>query len=168
MNLLKFALGLMACVLLRLVFLQFPNFEPIVAMVVPVAASMGGLAGFLFALVANASFDFISGRIGSWTLYTSLTYGIVGFGAWFFLKGKELRIRHFVGYSVVGVLFFDLVTALLFGWQFGQTLQNTLLGQIPFTLNHLAGALFFSLTITPVAWAFLFKQEAPAAVASTA
>ena len=168
MRLLKFALALLACVLLRLVFLQFPNFEPIVAMAIPVAASMGGLAGFLFALLANLSFDFISGRVGLWTLYTSLAYGLVGFGAWFFLHGRELKIRHFIGYSVAGVLFFDLVTALLFGLQFGQTLQNTLVGQIPFTLNHLAGALFFSLTITPVAWGFLFKQEEPVVLASNA
>ncbi len=168
MKLLKFVLAFFACVLLRLVFQAYPNFEPIVALAIPVAASMGGLAGFLFAVLANLSFDFISGRVGLWTVYTSLAYGFVGFGAWFFLKGRELKLKHFVGFSVLGVLFFDLVTALLFGLQFGQTLQNTLIGQIPFTMNHLLGSIFFSLTITPLAWAFFFRHESVLPVASSA
>lgn len=161
MKLLKFAFVLFACVLLRLalVSLPLPNIEPIVALAMPLAASLGGVAGFAFALLANASFDFISGKVGLWTVYTSLAYGLVGFGAWWFLRGKALKAKHFIGYSVAGVLFFDLVTALMFGWQFAQTLEATLLGQIPFTFYHLLGATFFSLTLAPIAWNYLFKSE---------
>lgn len=150
---LKFACGLALCVLIRL-FSFAPNVEPIMGFTMPFAKKYGKYAGLVFALVALVAIDFFTKRIGLWTLYTGIAYATVGFAAgWFFSKRKAER-KNFLLFSVAGTLFFDLTTALLFGWQFNQTLAVTLISQIPFTVSHLLGNAAFALLVSPaILWA---------------
>jgi uncharacterized membrane protein YbaN (DUF454 family) len=57
----------------------------------------------------------------------------------------------YVKASVVSILYFDAVTGLTIGpLFFGQTFMGSLLGQIPFTIMHLAGAITFSAILSPI------------------
>lgn len=136
----KCAMGLFISTLAAFAMAPLPNIEPIMATTLPYAKRHGVWVGAAFALIALAAKDYAMGMVGWWTVYAGLAYAGVGFAAGYVLpRLKEVKTKHWVGFAVVGTLAFDLVTALAFGWQFGQPLAMTLIGQIPFTLMHLAG-----------------------------
>jgi len=149
-NSVRFFFGLITCILLRLVQ-PFPNVEPIMATMMPFAGKFGKVSGFLFASVSLVSFDFISGRLGMWTVYTGIAYGLVGIAASVFLGGiRNVSRRHFVAFAFFGTIFYDAVTAFFFGLQFHQPLLMTAVAQVPFTLYHLAGNLVFAAAVSPL------------------
>ena len=155
---LKISAGLGLCILVRL-FSLAPNVEPIMGFTMPYAKKYGKYAGLVFALLALVAMDFFTKRIGLWTLYTGIAYASVGFSAGWFFSARKASRKNFVLFSIAGTLFFDITTALLFGWQFNQTLAATMIGQIPFTASHLAGNVVFALVLSPaVLWA-LDKTE---------
>jgi hypothetical protein len=61
--------------------------------------------------------------------------------------------------AIAGTLVFDLVTALVFGWQFGQTLTQTLVGQIPFTIYHVLGNAVLAFFLSPAIFKFLAPSK---------
>ncbi|MFH1258011.1 MAG: hypothetical protein V1658_03670, partial [Candidatus Micrarchaeota archaeon] len=147
----KFALGLAVITILRMIQMPLPNIEPIMATMLPFAKKYGKIAGFVFASVALASFDFISGRLGMWTIYCAIAYGAIGFAAGkYFANKKTHKMRYYLGFGVIGTIFYDAVTALLFGFQFGQPLAVTIAGQIPFTLYHLMGNMAMIAILSPL------------------
>ena len=157
----KFAFGLALCVLARL-FAFAPNVEPIMGFTMPYAKKYGKYAGLAFALIAMVSIDFFTQRLGLWTLYTAGAYAVIGFAAGRFFETRKSNRKNFLAFAVAGTLFFDVATALLFGWQFRQPLELTLLGQIPFTASHLLSNAAAALLLSPaIAWA-LDKTPSPA------
>ncbi len=158
-NSLKFAVGIALTVLTRFIP-HPPNFEPILATTMPFAKRFGRFAGFLFAFAALAAIDFVSGRLGLWTVYTAVTYGVVGWLAAVYLQRvSRVGRKHFVGFAIVGTLFYDAVTAFFFGLQFNQTLAQTLVGQIPFTLMHLAGSITLAALVSPLLYKYFVADE---------
>lgn len=158
-NSLKFAVGIALTILARFIP-HPPNFEPILATTMPFAKRFGRIAGFLFAFAALAAIDFISGRLGLWTLYTAVTYGVIGWFAAVYLQSvSRVGRMHFVGFAVFGTVLYDAVTAFFFGMQFRQTLAQTLVGQIPFTLMHLAGSITLAALVTPVLYKHFVADE---------
>ena len=158
----RFLVGIALCVLVRLVP-HPPNFEPVLGFTLPFAKKYGKYFGLAFAVLAMASIDFVTGRLGWWTVYTAGAYGVIGFiaGVW----GKNLvGFTRTAGFTVAATLFFDATTAFLFGMQFNQPLAVTFAGQVPFTAMHLAGNLFFVLAVSPLVSRFLVQDYAPAAV----
>lgn len=165
----RYTAGLALCVLARL-FSIAPNVEPIMGFTMPFAKKFGKYAGFAFALVAMVSIDFFTHRLGLWTVYTAGAYALIGFAAGRFFAQRSASRKNLLAFSIAGTIAFDAFTALLFGWQFGQPLEFTMLGQIPFTVNHLLGNAAFALIASPaIAWA-LDKTEAvqPSLAASKA
>lgn len=79
--------------------------------------------------------DIIPGHIGLWTLYTPIAWALVA--TWFSTHNKSNSLLQLSKLSLTGVLLFDFTTALLFGLQYQQTLTQTIIGQIPFTLSHI-------------------------------
>ena len=158
-NSVKYFFGLLACILLRTVQ-PFPNVEPIMAVMMPFARKSGKIAGFVFSFVALVSFDFISERSGMWTVYTGITYGLLGVAASVFLgKISTVSRRHFVAFAFFGTLFYDAVTAFLFGLQFHQPLLMTAVAQVPFTLYHLAGNIVFAAVLSPLIQKHIIENE---------
>ena len=93
--------------------------------------------------------DLLVGKVGSWTILTALTYGAVGVWGGYFLQHRSATTKNFVIASVVGTLFFDLITGVIAGpLMFGQSATIAVIGQIPFTIRHLMGNLLFAL-LTP-------------------
>jgi len=155
---LKFVAGLAATILLRLVQ-AVPNVEPIMGIGLPYSKAFGAVAGFAFAFLSLVSFDFISGRLGLWTVYCGLAYGAIGFFAANYLRSKNGRM-HYAAYSFTATIAYDAVTAFLFGLQFNQPLAVTFVGQVPFTLYHLIGNVSLSAIISPLIYAhFLAEPE---------
>lgn len=146
----KYVLTFLFCVFVR-VIPRPPNIEPVMTASMPFAKEFGKYAGFAFAALSVLALDIIVGRVGYWTVYTSLAYGIVGYAAWWWLSSKkEVRGKDYLIFAFFATIFYDIVTALAFGMQFGQSLEVTLLGQIPFTLYHLLGNLPMAYFLSPL------------------
>lgn len=146
----RFGLGLILIWLLRLIPMPLPNIEPIMATTLPFAKKFGKIAGFALPFIAIVAFDLIT-RPGIWTIYTATTYGLIGyFAANYFGKIKKVKMRHYLGVGIIGTIAYDAITALIFGWQFGQPVGLTIAGQIPFTLYHLIGNLLLIPILVPI------------------
>jgi hypothetical protein len=149
-NSVKYVLALLFCVFVR-ILPRPPNVEPVMTATMPFAKEFGGYAGFAFAAFSMLALDFVSGRVGYWTIYTALAYGVVGYTAWAWLsRKKEARGIDYAKFAFFATIFYDAVTAAAFGMQFGQSLQVTLIGQIPFTLYHLLGNFLMAYLVSPL------------------
>ena len=120
---------------------------------------MGKLAGLFFTLLAILSFDLITGTLGVWSIMTAGTYAILGIAAGFYFKNKENKARYYIGFSVVGTLIYDAITGIGTGMLFfKQSFMLTLMGQIPFTLYHLAGNIAFAAIISPLLYKWVLDN----------
>ena len=63
-------------------------------------------------------------------------------------------------FAAASTILFDFVTALFFGWQFHQPLAITLLGQVPFTLNHLLGNVLLCVFVSPLLYRYVLENPA--------
>ncbi len=151
MKLVKYALSIVFCNAYRLLRI-IPNNDPIMGCMLPFSRQDKWWQGALFALLTMVSFDFITMRVGIWTAVTALTYASLGLLFHFAYKriGK-VKLKHYLGSGVVGVLIFDFVTGVLFGPAiFGVGFLQAFIGQIPFTVMHLVTVTGFILILTPL------------------
>jgi len=152
MKLFKYALSILFCNAFR--FLRFiPNNDPIMACMLPFAKQDKWWQGALFAFLTMVSFDFITMKVGLWTAVTALTYAGLGIMFHFVYKKQagKVKLRHYIGSGIAGVLIFDFVTGVLFGpAMFGMSFAQAAIGQIPFTVMHLLTATFFIILLTPL------------------
>ncbi|MFA6419696.1 MAG: DUF6580 family putative transport protein [archaeon] len=133
-----------------------PNNDPIMAFMLPVSKNEKAYKAFLFPFVTMVSFDIITGYIGVWTLVTALTYA--GLGLFFsrYMKKrienkKNIGLKNYLGCGVLGVLIFDFVTGVLATpFMFGMSFEQAFVGQIPFTLLHLASVSAFIVVLVPI------------------
>ena len=148
----KYTLGFVLTLLFRLVtpLVGLSNISPLMATQLTGSKAYGALLGGLYGAASFVLLDLLVGRIGSWTITTSITYGIVGVvGAWY-LNNKEASAKNFVVASIVGTLFFDLITGVLMGPLFyDQSWSSAIIGQIPFTARHLVGNMTFAALLAP-------------------
>lgn len=162
---LKFAVMLVLVVLTRLAP-RPPNVEPVMCSMLPFARRDGKLAAFVFAFLSMLLLDGVQGRVGMWTLYTAVAYGVVGWLAAAYLQGRASVSRwRYAGFAAVGTIFYDAVTALMFGLQFRMPLELVVAGQIPFTLYHLAGNVLLAATVTPLLAKYVVDNPALAPAA---
>ncbi|MEN9647720.1 MAG: hypothetical protein RLY57_524 [Candidatus Parcubacteria bacterium] len=150
---LKFFVSFAIVLLFRLVrgLFTLPGLEPVMTTTIPFAKEGGKVAGFLFAAFSIAIFDVVTGTAGWGTVVNATTYGIVGVAAASWFQRHEFSRTNTVGFAIVGTLFYDLITGviatpLLYPISFGQAA----VGQIPFTLWHLAGNVAFVTLVSPL------------------
>ena len=152
-NWLKFIIGWVVCLAIRLVPFRPPSLEPIMTTTMPFAKQYGGVAGFIFGSASMILYDAVQGKVGSWTWITAFAYGAVGWGAAVFLKSRPAKIRWFVSYAIIGTLVFDIATGLSVGpLFFGQPFIEAVVGQIPFTLIHLSTNVMLAATVSPLVY----------------
>lgn len=156
----KFIIAWATCLIIRLIPFRPPNIEPLMATQMPFAKSYGSVCAYAFGFFSILLFDIILGKVGLWTVITAVTYGFVGVAAaWFFNKFKKTPFG-FVKYAIIGTLFYDGLTGLTIGpLMFHQSFMEALIGQIPFTLNHLLGNIFLSLTLSPLVYRWIVVNE---------
>jgi len=145
----KMIAGLVLCIAARLALMPLPNVEPIMGIMLPFAKKYGAIVGAAFAFLALASIDFVTGRLGLWTLYCGAAYAGLGYAAGTWLPRFKTSRWRFAGFAALGVIAYDAVTAFAFGMQFGQPLWATALAQIPFTAMHLVGGVGFAAIVSP-------------------
>ena len=156
----KYIIGLVIVVLIRLIP-HPPNIEPIMATLMPLSKRWGWLSGMLFSLVAILGYDVLSGTLGSWSLVTSLTYAALGIAAGIYLKNRTSSARHYVAFAIFGTLFYDAVTGVGMSTLLWHTpFMVALLGQIPFTVNHLLGNIVLAAVLSPALYRLVITNPA--------
>ena len=158
---LKFALGWGAVFLFRLIPFRPPNFEPMLATIMPFSKRYGVLGSFLFGFLGIVLFDAVTSGWGIWTVVTAIAYGLLGAGSCLFFKNREASIKNFLSFGIAGTLFYDAVTGLTIGPIFqGQPFAVALAGQIPFTLMHLLGTVVFATLLSPALYRWVVSNDA--------
>jgi len=159
-NWFKFILGVLLCLLIRMIPFRPPNIEPILATQMPFSKAYGPFVGFSFAFLSILLFDFLTRSFGVWSFFTSLTYGVLGIWAFYFFKNRESNKWNYAKFAIIGTLFFDMVTGLLIGpLFFNQSFIQALMGQIPFTLWHLLGNVSFAVILSPAIHHYIIENQ---------
>lgn len=157
-NIIKYFIGLLTVIALRLIP-HPPNVEPIMSTMMPFSKKWGWLSGMIFCLLAIISFDLLTGTLGVWSLVTAGTYALLGILAGLYFKNKENKIRYYVGFSIVGTIIYDAITGIGIGMVFfNQSFAATFIGQIPFTLYHLAGNIALSIVVSPLLYKWVITN----------
>ena len=149
-NPLKYVIGLLTVLFFRVVP-HPPNVEPVMSSMMPFSKKGGWIAGMIFCLIAIIGYDFLTGTLGVWSLFTAGAYAALGaFAGWFF-KNRESKVKNYVLFAIIGTLLYDAVTGIGLGvLVFNQSFMTTLIGQIPFTLYHLMGNIVLSAVLSPL------------------
>lgn len=135
-----------------------PNVEGITSTLMPFSKKWGWIGGIIFGVFSVLVFDLITGTIGMWTISTAGMYALIAVLASYYLKRRN-RIIHYVGFSVFATLLYDAVTGVIFGTLvFGQPFMMTLMGQIPFTLYHLAGNVVLAGVLSPLLYRWVMDN----------
>ncbi len=156
----KYGAALLGCLAVRLLPFRAPNIEPILAAAMPFAKRGGAASGFLFGAGSILLFDIVTGTMGMWTLITAFSYGLVGAGAAWFLRGRGNSRGAYAAYAVAGTILYDALTGLTVGpLFFGQPFFAALAGQIPFTMLHLLGNTVFAVTVSPFVYQWITSEQ---------
>ncbi|MFA5652122.1 MAG: DUF6580 family putative transport protein [Candidatus Paceibacterota bacterium] len=148
----KYFIGFVGTLIFRLLSPLFGlwNISPLMATELTGSKAYGPVVGGLYGALSMLFVDLIMNKVGVWTIVTSLTYGAVGVLGAIYLKNRKADAKNFVIISIIGTLFFDLITGVLMGpLMFGGSFLAAAIGQIPFTLRHLAGNVFFAAVLAP-------------------
>jgi uncharacterized membrane protein len=159
-NWFKYVVVLIISFLFRLLPFRAPNVEPILSVQMPFARAYGASAGFAFGFLSIVLYDFATKTLGFWTFFTAGAYGLLGLFAYIYFKWREaggaVRTLDYVGFALVGTLFFDAVTGLSVGpLFFHQSFYGAFLGQIPFTALHLVGNISFAFVLSPALYDYV-------------
>ena len=155
-NFFKFILGWLFVFVVRLIPFRPPNIEPVLATQMPFSKHYGKFAGFLFAFINIVIYDSVTSGIGMWTWVTAFAYGFLGVLAGWFFKNRKSSWLNYGIFAVIGTLIYDALTGLTIGpLFFGQPFMEALIGQIPFTLNHLLGNTAFAVVVSPILYSWV-------------
>ncbi len=156
---LKFILGWTAVFLFRLLPFRPPNFEPMLATVMPFSKRYGIAGSFLFGFLGIVLFDAVTSGWGSWTAVTAVCYGGVGLAAHLFFKHREASVRNFLLFGIPATIAYDALTMFIGPIFMHQPLMAALSGQISFTLMHLLGTVVFSALLSPALYRWVVQNE---------
>ncbi|MEX2436908.1 MAG: hypothetical protein WD471_01985 [Candidatus Paceibacterota bacterium] len=156
----KFLLSWVIILIIRLIPFRPPNVEPILATLMPFSKRYSKISIFLFGFMSMVVLDFVMSSVGIWTLITGTAYGLLGLWSCSYFEKRKGNIKNFVVFSIFGTLAYDFVTGLLIGpIFFGQPFLVALIGQIPFTLNHLVGNIAFAVILSPIIQRWIVRNE---------
>jgi len=156
---LKFLIGWTAVFLFRLIPFRPPNFEPMLATVMPFSKRYGVLGSFLFGFLGIVLYDAITSGWGSWTWVTAICYGSLGVGSYYFFKNREASAKNFLMFGIPATVAYDAITMMIGPVFNGQLLMVALIGQIPFTLMHVLGTSVFAVVLSPAIYYWVVKNE---------
>lgn len=148
----KFVVGFIGTLTFRLVtpLIGFANISPLMATELAGGKAYGPLIAGAYGALSIFLLDVLVGKVGVWTIWTTISYAVVGIGGAWFMQRRAASAKNFIIASVVGTLFFDFVTGVMMGpLVFSQPFTEAFFGQIPFTLRHLGGNIFFAAALAP-------------------
>lgn len=156
---LKFLIGWTAVFLFRLIPFRPPNFEPMLATVMPFSKRYGLTGSFLFGFLGIVLYDAVTSGWGSWTWVTAICYGLLGVGAHYFFKNRAASVKNFLIFGVPGTVAYDAVTMMIGPVFNAQPIAVAFVGQIPFTLMHVLGTVVFATLLSPVLYRWVIQNE---------
>ena len=87
-------------------------------------------------------------------------YGLLGVFSYFYFKNRESKAWNYFKFAMVGTIIYDAISGLGIGTlMFGQSLSEAAIGQIPFTLSHLAGNLVFAVVLSPLVYKLVVAND---------
>ncbi len=156
----KFFLLTIACLLFRMIPFRVPNVEPLTAVLMPISSTYGRAAGVLFTIASVLLSDTLTATLGLHTFFTMGAFMVLAIWAGSYFENRKGSVRSYVGFAIIGTLFFDAATGLIIGPIFyGQPMSLALAGQIPFTALHLLGNVVFAATLSPAIDHFLIRKR---------
>ncbi len=156
---LKLLIGWTVVFLFRLIPFRPPNFEPMLATMMPFSKRYGALGTFLFGFLGVVLFDAATAGWGTWTWVTALCYGGLGVASFYYFQNREPTRANFIGFSVVGTLAYDAVTMFIGPLFNAQPLALAISGQIPFTIMHLIGAVVYAAVLSPALYRWVVQSD---------
>ena len=156
---LKFVIGWTAVFFFRLIPFRPPNFEPMLATVMPFSKRYGIVGSFLFGFLGIVLYDAITSGWGTWTAITAVCYGLLGVAAHLFFKNRDASVRNFLLFGIPATVVYDAVTMMIGPLFMQQPLMAALIGQISFTLMHLTGTIVFSVLLSPALYRWVIENE---------
>jgi len=158
-NWIKYILTFVSVMIIRLLPFRAPNVEPIMASVMPLGKSFGGIASFIFGSLSIVIYDSVTSGIGIWTFVTAIAYGLLGLGASYYFRNRS-GWKNYAIYAFIATIIYDAVTGLTIGpLFFHQSLTVSLIGQIPFTVLHLISNVSFAIVLSPALEAWFVKER---------
>lgn len=148
----KYVLGFISTLFFRLLspYLGMWNMSPLMATELTGSKAYGPVVAGAYGFFSMILLDIIVGRVGSWTIVTSITYGLIGVWGAYFLKNRSATSINFIKASIIGTLLFDIITGILMGpIMYSQPWSAAIIGQIPFTLRHLTSNIVFAGILSP-------------------
>lgn len=159
-NYFRFAVGLVLCLLVRLIPLRAPNVEPIFATMMPMSKAYGSLMSFSFAVSSILLYDTITNTLGVQTFFTAGAFGILSLWATRYFNKNKANKWDYVRFAIIGTLFFDALTGLTVGpIFFHQSFFSSVVGQIPFTALHLVSNIAFAFILSPAIYNFFVRKR---------
>ena len=156
---LKYLIGWTAVFLFRLIPFRPPNFEPMLATVMPFSKRFGVVGSFLFGFLGIVLYDAITSGWGSWTWATALCYGLLGVAAHYYFRNRDASVKNFLVFGIPATILYDAVTMFIAPIFNGQPLAVALAGQIPFTLMHVLGTAVFATLLSPALYRWVVQNE---------
>ncbi len=154
---LKYLTGIVVVIGLRLLP-HPPNIEPITATLMPFGKQFGILGGALFGAITVLLYDLFTGTLGMWSLLTVSGFVLLGVASGMYFKKDRGRFGY-LRFAIVGTIGYDVLTGLSVGpLFFGQPFMEALVGQVPFTMYHLAGNILLALVLSPLIEKWVVKN----------
>jgi len=127
-----------------------PNIEMLMPFVLAAGLAGGPLYGLALGGCVRGLYDVYQGWAGPWTLLTAPSYAVVGLVVGF--AGLRWKVRSRTGMMALAgaaTLVYDVLTMALFGLWMGMPLQVLVVGQVPFSIMHVAGNMLFCFLLAP-------------------
>lgn len=159
-NWFKYIIGFVACILIRFIPFRPPNIEPILATQLPFAKAYGKLSGFFFGFFSIILYDTLTSKIGIWTIFTAIAYGLLGLWATHYFEKRKSTSLNYAKFAIYSTIVYDIVTGLTVGPMFfDQTFMQSLVGQVPFTILHLIGNVSFAFLLSPLIYKYVIENK---------
>lgn len=151
----KFLGGWIAVFLFRLIPFRPPNFEPMLATVMPFSKRCGLVGSFCFGFLGIVLYDAVIGGWGNWTWVTAVCYGLLGVAAHYFFRNRDASVRNFLTFGIPGTIAYDAATMMIGPLFNAQPLAAAVAGQAPFTLMHVLGTVVFAALLSPAIYRWI-------------
>ncbi|MBA2173832.1 ECF transporter S component [Halobacillus locisalis] len=133
----------------RVALSQFPNIQPVTAIIILTGFWLGPSAGIVMALLTTFVSNMVLGT-GVWTIWQIIAWSLIGVGAG--VLGKVWKTTPTWILSVYGALsgfFFGMIISLTMRAA-GQPFWAYYLAGLPFDINHAVSNSVFILVLSPV------------------
>ena len=134
----------LTCLAIRLSFSPLLYLDPFPGVFLLINRQLKGVNGFLFIASQFFCFDYLTNALGIWTILIAIAYSAIEFGLNHYTRQHSYTLSNGLLYTAIAVLSFDCISMTIGPLFFQQPLLSAVIGQIPFTLEHLVRASIFT------------------------